>query len=268
MLACNHDATNGYFLGEGDMTDKYTKKVQGFTLVELSIVIIIIGFLIAGIAAGQSLIKQVRLNSLISDITEMSTAVNTFKTTYGYLPGDFPNAITFWPNEICRLNGVRSCDGNGNGLIETGLEFAFAWDHLNQSKIMQSTFYPYTAFPTDYPTLYKLLRYGQGAVAQISQGGSTTYGKDLMNTNELIIMSHPNYDNLFTPADLSSVDNKMDDGNPSSGRLLAMGFAFPGCTVEADGITPISSGVYPHDDAKYALSNNNLGCSRIEYLLD
>ena len=33
--------------------------IQGFTLVELSIVIITIGFLIAGISAGQSLISRV-----------------------------------------------------------------------------------------------------------------------------------------------------------------------------------------------------------------
>ena len=61
---------------------------QGFTLVELSIVIIIIGFLIAGISAGTSLIRQAGLSSVITDLTNYKMAVNMFKDKYGGLPGD------------------------------------------------------------------------------------------------------------------------------------------------------------------------------------
>lgn len=35
-----------------------TQKLSGFTLLELSIVIVIIGLIVAGISAGQSLVKQ------------------------------------------------------------------------------------------------------------------------------------------------------------------------------------------------------------------
>lgn len=46
---------------------KFAKSARlGFTLVELSIVIIIIGFLIAGVSAGSSLIKQAETNAVIT----------------------------------------------------------------------------------------------------------------------------------------------------------------------------------------------------------
>jgi len=41
---------------------------SGFTLVELSIVIVIIGFLVAGIAAGSNMVKQAQLRSVITDM--------------------------------------------------------------------------------------------------------------------------------------------------------------------------------------------------------
>ncbi len=241
------------------MNDKYTKNTQGFTLVELSIVIII-GFLIAGIAAGQSLIKQAKLNSLIDSITEINTAIVTFKLTYGYLPGDFPNATAYWPSEVCLGlfgSGAISCDGDGNGLID-GNEAALAWDHFNQSKIMLASNFVNTSL---FSNELLNLRYSQTSAAILYAFGAPLYATDLTNVNVIGVFDS------FNSVDVYSIDNKMDDGNPSSGKLMAYGPASPGCTVEPGG-TSIDLGNYSGSDAMYALSNNNTLCNAITYIFE
>lgn len=254
------------------MTGKYTKKLEGFTLVELSIVIIIIGFLIVGIAAGQSLLKQAKLNSIIVDIKESETAVNAFKSVYSYMPGDLPNATAFWPSEVCTANGgAISCNGNGNGLIDNP-ENTFAWDHLNQSDIMVSLFDDYTP----YPTLRKTLTYNKQTFMTINNWGGLLYDQDLTSVTVFDIGSTsgnfilPAY---MSPVDAFTIDNKMDDGNPSTGKMLVSGHVSLGdpttyCVLEGDGATPVDLGVYPNSDAKYDLNNSNLTCNSIIYTLN
>ena len=76
------------------MTKNLIKKSiykQGFTLVELSIVIIIIGFLIAGVSAGISLIKTTQLNSGITDYQQFQLAYTSFVDRYKAVSGDMIN---------------------------------------------------------------------------------------------------------------------------------------------------------------------------------
>ncbi len=102
----------------GNMTNNVNKmpSSRGFTLVELSIVIIIIGFLIAGIAAGNSLIKQAALNSVVTDLQSYQTAYNNFILRYNAIPGDMKSASTYWTDGVC-AETATNCDGDGNGLI-------------------------------------------------------------------------------------------------------------------------------------------------------
>ena len=111
----------------------------GFTLVELSIVIVIIGFLVAGIAAGANLVKQAQLRSVISDFQSFQTGYNGFVGRFNAAPGDLSVATTYWttagttpcasaaPNEVM-------CNGDGDGLIEAATdatdEVAATWKHL------------------------------------------------------------------------------------------------------------------------------------------
>lgn len=76
---------------------------KGFSLIELSIVLIIIGLLIAGITGGASLIKSAELRAVMSEIRNYQTAVNAYYTAKGELPAssdssemDFANTGAAW----------------------------------------------------------------------------------------------------------------------------------------------------------------------------
>ena len=75
----------------------------GFTLVELSIVLVIIGLLIGGILVGQSMITTAKITAVASQIQQFDAGVMTFKAKYNSLPGDSPGF-----------------GGNGNRAIEGG----------------------------------------------------------------------------------------------------------------------------------------------------
>ena len=62
-------------------------KREGFTLVELSIVLII-GLLIGGILAGQSMVDTSRVQSQIRQLQQFDIAASNFKLNYNRLPGD------------------------------------------------------------------------------------------------------------------------------------------------------------------------------------
>ncbi|MGB1540395.1 MAG: prepilin-type N-terminal cleavage/methylation domain-containing protein, partial [Rickettsiales bacterium] len=64
----------------------------GFSLVELSIVLVILGLLTGGILGGQSLIRAAELRSVSKEYEKYQTAINIFKDKYFALPGDFNNA--------------------------------------------------------------------------------------------------------------------------------------------------------------------------------
>ena len=52
---------------------------QGFTLIELSIVIVIIGLIVAGVVGGQALVNQSKVRSIITDYRQYQVALNAFK---------------------------------------------------------------------------------------------------------------------------------------------------------------------------------------------
>ena len=52
---------------------------RGFTLVEMSIVLVIIALLVAGVLVGQDMINAAAVRSQIAQIEKYNSAVNTFQ---------------------------------------------------------------------------------------------------------------------------------------------------------------------------------------------
>ncbi len=67
---------------------RFPRAQRGFTLVELSIVLVVIGLLIGGILVGQSLIQSAALNNTVKQIGQFDAGVIAFKEKYNGLPGD------------------------------------------------------------------------------------------------------------------------------------------------------------------------------------
>ena len=57
---------------------KKTKRLQGYSLVEISIVLLIIGIITAGVMKGRSLANSARLDAVVSDIRSLHLAYNQY----------------------------------------------------------------------------------------------------------------------------------------------------------------------------------------------
>ena len=106
-----------------------TRPNTAFTLIELSIVIVIIGLIVAGVVGGQNLVKQAKLRGIISEYNEYQVAYNSFKLEYNGVPGDFNRAADY---------GIGS-NGNGDKKIATiHTEAVLAWKHLYNAGLINT----------------------------------------------------------------------------------------------------------------------------------
>lgn len=105
------------------------KSQQGFTLVEIAIVLVIIGLLLGGVLGGQQLIASAKVKSQIQQIQEIAASINTYQDKFGVLPGDDPNATT--------NTGVATLtNGNGNGAFSGVEGNQRIWEHLEAAGLL------------------------------------------------------------------------------------------------------------------------------------
>jgi len=89
---------------------------SGFTLIELSIVLVIIGLIIGGVLVGQDLVRAAEVRATISQIEKYNTAARTFYGKFGYFPGDLNGLVANQFGFTAR--GNYAGEGDGNGIIE------------------------------------------------------------------------------------------------------------------------------------------------------
>ncbi len=204
---------------------------KGFTLVELSIVMIIIGLLIGGILKGQQLIENAKINATISQITSYKTAVNTFRDSYGGLPGDISSASTLVPG----CNATSFCtDGNGNlkvgasvtggiGSDPGGSENMQFWKQLAIADLVSGVAANANPATPDWGTTFPANKFSGGfQIMFFDRPDTIFYGhllkmrQNVLGADAGVLGTHP-----INPRIASIIDTRMDDNNPSSGSVLS-----------------------------------------------
>ncbi len=99
----------GYFLANSKNFQLNKSKKSAFSLIELSIVLIIIGLLVAGITGGASLIESAKIRSLMNEVRGYQQAFYSFKAAKDRLPGDIDGS------GILGGGGGQSYDNNSFG---------------------------------------------------------------------------------------------------------------------------------------------------------
>jgi prepilin-type N-terminal cleavage/methylation domain-containing protein len=135
-------------LNKNSKSKTMKNKSSAFSLIELSIVLIIIGLLIAGITGGASLIKNSELRSVMGESRGYAVAVNGFYSQYAYLPGDYATAIAgAMASSTSTAAYGTSASSAQNGKIEYYTnsvesylsESVAAWDQLVKTGTVDST---------------------------------------------------------------------------------------------------------------------------------
>ncbi|MBT4921899.1 MAG: prepilin-type N-terminal cleavage/methylation domain-containing protein [Rickettsiales bacterium] len=191
---------------------------QGFSLVELSIVIIILGLLVASVTVGKDLIKAAQVRGVITQLTQFNTSSSTFNLKYDCLPGDCAKASR---------RGLGSNNGNGNGIYEDSdydtdslpdledNEIVYFWEHLYLAGFTNGAFDGDSTNGVIGETFPKLK----------SGGGLGIYGLDGINYYHLCLNDSVNgaaqFEDCFVPEDAFAIDNKYDDGFPLKGSVIA-----------------------------------------------
>jgi len=202
------------------------RQQQGFTLVEIGVVLVIIGLLLGAVLKGQELIASARVSNLIQNMNGYKMAINGFQDRYRMMPGDSMTAATKVGNGA--VNCSTSCD---DGLISVYQNVSLVNNHL-----LAAGFYSGPALTAEAATAPTSTGYLN------NPGSAPIYFHTSTNYLAATGAAGSSASGVYTGWNLSSkllseVDRKMDDGNGWSGglRSATLNTATTGC-VDSSGV--------------------------------
>ncbi len=223
-------------------------KRGGFSLIELSIVLVILGLLTGGILAGQSLIRASELRAVSTEYQRYATAISSFRDKYFAIPGDMANATSFGTTWIG--------NGGGNGQINntaaaTTNEPSLFWIHLASAALVEGSYtnIANTTFTSGTNNPRSKISNGAWNVAglgSVVDAGTASYTNATAPAaatfytsnygNVLLLGSGTNAllpGGILKSEEAWNIDTKMDDGRPDQGSVL---------TLESQGNSSAGSG--------------------------
>ena len=253
-------------------------KKSGFSLVELSIVLVILGLLVGGVLTGQNLVRSAEIRSITEQFKSYDIAVNLFREKYNGRPGDIANATAYWGAAgTCpgtapahATTDGSTCNGDANGQTNS-FEIYRVWQQLANAGLIEGRYNGVTGGVSNHYTSligtnvpagkvgnggWSIYNWGPTAlVSELNNRFEGSYGNGDIYIYGAKITDHLSSSPVITGQEMWNIDTKMDDGKPGTGTLRAQevtGNCHDATTSAVTALAPT---------ANYNLSANTISCN-------
>ena len=186
---------------------------SGFTLIEIAIVLVIIGVLIASVLQAQEMINSAKVKNLASDFRQVPVYIYGYLDKFKQLPGDDPRVVAnvggILATSPAGVQGNHLINGLWDSSTNTDESFLF-WQHVRLAGL--------SAGPTDITDPTYIPRNADGGIMGIqSNTGFVTITLPTAMTGVYIICS----DGILGK-NVRQLDLTLDDGETSTGSVRAV----------------------------------------------
>ncbi len=208
-------------------------KSKGFTLIELSIVLVIVGLLIGGVLKGQALIDNAKVKNMANDFRAVQTQIYAYQDKFKALPGDDRAAVDHLGTTAANGDGDSTIDGAYNAVSGESFEL---WKHLRLAQLATG--------PVDTSAAAYLPTNADGGRVGVQSGAVPSISG--LAGNHVVCS-----DNILGKF-ARQLDIMLDDGNTAAGAIMASS-ATPNATAAVTAVSSVGSAQNINDASKYTV---------------
>ena len=194
------------------------QRSQGFSLIEIAVVIVIIAVLIAGVLKGKEILDQSKLLAQVGQFQKIRQALILFHDKYKTLPGD----VTI--NECSALGWGSPCSSVTTRTSNTTNQYSWLQLYEGTEGVMDTG-----QFEANTSTKRLLTKYSKNRVLQFVNSTTISYfGKTVNNYMRIQHFPSTGFNGFTSASRVRFIDSKIDDGKANSGFMFAIDAGAPG----------------------------------------